>query len=215
MQVAPATATAPVTSSLPPTNKTAINLKLKFVSLSTGNAQTVGAGWLSTSGDTSILSEQQFEFANKAMRGVANSRTESEITAFSGQSAEIGAEQPVSVDGTNANAGVTLYVRPEFLHDAAMFTLDVAAALDPVTGDPSQPGTQALQASNHVTLFPGQTVALKVDMPANGWIPDSEDARDDAREFLAFVTPTIVDVNQKAAPAATDTTDAKEALLAR
>lgn len=196
---APALATAPTATNSPAAIKTAINLKIKFVSLLTANAQAVGGGLLSASGDTSILSEQQLEVVNNGLRGAASLTTESEITTSNGQEAFIGAQQPVYANGTNANAPVTLDVLPCFLPGASMFTLNVAAKLNQLTGVPSQPGAQVIEASNHVTLFPGQTVALKVEIPQDGWLPRTRDnavaqtAPDGPTELLVFVTPKLVD----------------------
>lgn len=194
-----ASATAPTATNSPAAIKTAINLKIKFVSLLTADAQAVGSGLLSASGDTSILSEQQLEVVNNGLRGAASLTTESEITTSNGQEVFIGAQQPVYADGTNANAPIILDVLPCFLPGASMFTLNVAAKLNQLIEDPSQPAAQVTQASNHVTLFPGQTVALKVEIPQDGWLPRTGDtamasvAPDGPTDLLVFVTPKLTD----------------------
>lgn len=202
------TVAAPATNDPPATKKTAINLKIKFVSLPVESMQTIGAG-LSASGDTSILSEQEFEIFNKALGRQARSETDSQITTFSGREAVIRALQPVYVDGTNANVGTTLDVLPDYLPDASMFTLNVAAKLDQLIGDPSQPGAQTIQASNHVNLFPGQTVALKAEMPPGGWLPDATNIPEMQRELLVFVTPRIVEASQTNLPSQSEVSRAQ------
>jgi RNA polymerase sigma factor (sigma-70 family) len=207
----PMAAAMSATNNLPVTNKTAISLKLKFVSLSTRSAQNLGAGWLSASGDTSILSEQEVEAFNKALHREANSTTESEITTFSGREAAIGAQQPVSVNGTNANVGMMLDVLPRFISDASLFTLNVAAKMDQSSEVPSQPAMQTILASNQVTLSLGQTMALKAQMPPDGWLPRTGDlataptAPDGPSELLFFVTPKLVEIHQQNEASASNT----------
>lgn len=202
MKTAPAEGVASPTNNAPASNKTAINLKIKFVSLPAESVQTVTGGLL-WSGDTSILSEQQFELFNNALGRGAHSATESQITTASGREAVIRAQEPVHVNGTNANVGTTLDVLPYFLSDASIFTLNLAARLDQLTGNATQPGVQTIQASNHVTLFPGQTVALKAQMPDAANNPNTPD------ELLVFVTPKNVDAGETNSPSPSEASRAQ------
>jgi hypothetical protein len=82
---------------------------------------------------------------------------------------------------------------PYFLTNSLTFNLDLGAKLTQLTGDPSQPGVQTIQATNQVTLSPGQTFVFAEPIPSGGWIPDSTNIPAGPRSLLIFVTPTVVD----------------------
>jgi type II secretory pathway component GspD/PulD (secretin) len=71
--------------------------------------------------------------------------------------------------------------------------LNLNAEFSQLTGDPSQPDLQTTQATNQVTLSPGQTVVLEKEIPAGGWMPDSTNTTVGPRILLVFVTPQVVD----------------------
>jgi len=62
-----------------------------------------------------------------------------------------------------------------------------------LTGDPSQPGVQTIQVTNHVSLQPGQTVVLEKEIPPGGWLDSPTNATTESRSLLMFVTPQVVD----------------------
>lgn len=200
MKNAPAVATTPATNSLPVEKKTTINLKVRFASVPTADAQAFGAAW-APEGDSSLLSDQQLGLATEALREGTRAHliSEAELTIFSGHEGGAQVTSAFPIDGTNANLGVNLDVVPFYSSDSSIFTLNLAAKLIELTGDPSQPGILTTQMSNQVTLFPGQTVALKTQMPQDGWLPRTGDtemvptAPDSPTELLVFVTPKLMD----------------------
>ena len=196
MKIAPVAATSPAISSLPATKRTEqIVLKVRFVSVATQFMPNFGAGWTSVGPDTSLLSEQQLAVVIAALRNRdANLISESQVLTLSGRQADAAVIQAVPIDGTNANIGAMLDVLPFFSSNSSIFTLNLAAQLSQLTGDPSQPGVRSIQASNQVNLAPGQTAALKADLPPGGWLPDSTNMLSDGpQNLLVFVTPTLVD----------------------
>jgi hypothetical protein len=103
------------------------------------------------------------------------------------------------IDGTNATVGTTLNVTPYYSPDSSIFTLNVMAQLNQLTGDPSQPGLQTIRTpTNQVALMAGQTVVLQRDIPAGGWLPDATNTSDGPRTLLVFVTPAVADAAEYA-----------------
>lgn len=224
MKTAPAVATVPATNDFPTTKTGEINLKVRFVSQESRFMPSFTAGWTAAGPDTSLLSDQQFAVVVAALdKRDANLINEVQITTLSGRQAAAEDVDAVRIAGTNAEIGVMLDVLPFFSSHSSIFTLNLAAKFNQLTGDPSQPGVRTIQASNQVNLFPGQTVALKADLPPGGWLPDSTNGSDDQQNLLVFVTPTIVQESQKPQPSQskinTDTAmqkmnDARQAILA-
>lgn len=223
-KTAPTVATVPLSTNLPPARKTEINLKVRFVSVTSQFMPSFEAGWTTTGPDTSLLSEQQFGVVTAALRNKdVDLINEAQITTLSGRQAAAEDVNTVRIAGTNADIGAMLDVLPFFSSDSSVFTLNLAAKFNQLTGDPSQPGVRTIQASNQVNLFPGQTVALKADLPPGGWLPDATNMSDDQQNLLVFVTPTVVDASGNPQPsenkASTDKAvqkmnDARQAILA-
>ena len=224
MKAAPAVAILPATNSVSAAKKTQILLKVRFVSIESRLMPTFGAGWTSAGPDTSLLSEQQFAVVLAASRNKEiNLISAPQVITLSGSQAEVSVTKPTRIDGTNTDIGTVLNVLPYYSTDISTFTLNLAAKLNQLTGDPSQPDIRTIQASNQVNLFPGQTVALKADLPPGGLLPDSTNISDSQQNLLVFVTPTLVAENQKTpisqTTANTDTAvqkmnDARQAILA-
>ena len=200
MKAAPAVATTPATNNPPAKGKTEINLRVRFVSLPTHIMPSFGAGWTAAGPDTSVLSEQQFAVVGAALRNNdVDLISECQVTTLSGREAATQVTDNFPIAGTNADIGEMLDTLPYFSTDSSLFTLNLAARFNQLTGDPSNPGMLTAQMSNQVSVSPGQTVVLKGEIPAGAWMPRTGDnvvvplAPDGPRNLLVFVTPKLVD----------------------
>jgi RNA polymerase sigma factor (sigma-70 family) len=194
------TAASPATNRPPATKNAEINVNVQFVSLPTRTMPSFGAGWTAAGPDTSVLSEQQFAVVRAALRNNDVSLiNESQVTTLSGREATLQAIHSIPIAGTNADIGAMVDMLPYFLPDSSMFTLNLAAKLNQLTGDPSNPGLVSTQMSNQVSVAPGQTVVLKGEIPAGAWVPRTKDnavvmiAPDGPTELLIFLTPNLTD----------------------
>jgi RNA polymerase sigma factor (sigma-70 family) len=185
------------TSRLPDAEIIQIHLKARFVSFPTDALQSLGVSWSSDTqgGKTGLLTEQQFKIINQALQGAGDVETlaEPEVVMSNGRQTQMRATETVSVDGQPAEVGPSIDVVAHFLTNSLTFNLSLAATLIQLTGDPSKPGAQTIQAVNQVNLSPGQTVVLENEIPSGGWLPDSTNMPAGQRSFLVFVTPTAVD----------------------
>jgi RNA polymerase sigma factor (sigma-70 family) len=174
-----------------------IHLKARFISFPTDGLQALGVSWASGAqgGKTGLLTEQQFKIINQALQGASDVETlaEPEAVMSNGRQTEMRATQLVSVSGEPVEVGPTIDVVPHFLTNSSTFNLTLIATLVQLTGDPSKPGAQTIQAVNQVNLSPGQTVVLENEIPSGGWLPDSTNMSAGHRSLLVFVTPTAVD----------------------
>ena len=185
------------TNSLPDSKIIQIHLKARFVSFPTDGLQALGVSWASGAqgGKTGLLTEQQFKTINEALQGAGDVETlaEPEAVMSNGRQTQMRATQSVSVGGNPVEVGSMIDVVPHFLTNSSTFNLTLIATLVQLTGDPSKPGAQTIQAVNQVNLSPGQTVVLENEIPSGGWLPDSTNMPAGQRSLLVFVTPTAVD----------------------
>jgi RNA polymerase sigma factor (sigma-70 family) len=174
-----------------------IHLKARFVSFPTDGLQALGVSWASGAqgGKTGLLTEQQFKIINQALQGASDVETlgEPEAVMSNGRQTQMRATQSVSVGGNPVEVGSMIDVVPHFSTNSSTFNLTLIATLVQLTGDPSKPGAQTIQAVNQVNLSPGQTVVLENEIPSGGWLPDSTNMPAGQRSLLVFVTPTAVD----------------------
>jgi RNA polymerase sigma factor (sigma-70 family) len=174
-----------------------IHLKARFISFPTDGLQALGVSWAAGAqgGKTGLLTEQQFKIINQALHGASDVETlaEPEVVTSNGRQTQMRVTQSVSVGGEPVEVGPTIDVVPNFLTNSLTFNLTLIATLVQLTGDPSKPGAQTIQAVNQVNLSPGQTVVLENEIPSGGWLPDSTNMPAGHRSLLVFVTPTAVD----------------------
>jgi RNA polymerase sigma factor (sigma-70 family) len=174
-----------------------IHLKARFISFPTDGLQALGVSWASGAqgGKTGLLTEQQFKIINQTLQGASDVETlaEPEAVMSNGRQTQMRATQSVSVGGQPVEVGSIIDVVPHFLTNSSTFNLTLIATLVQLTGDPSKPGAQTIQAVNQVNLSPGQTVVLENEIPSGGWLPDSTNMPAGQRSLLVFVTPTAVD----------------------
>jgi len=174
-----------------------IHLKARFISFPTDGLQALGVSWASGAqgGKTGLLTEQQFKIINQALQGASDVETlaEPEAVMSNGRQTQMRATQSVSVGGNPVEVGSMIDVVPHFSTNSSTFNLTLIATLVQLTGDPSKPGAQTIQAVNQVNLSPGQTVVLENEIPSGGWLPDSTNMPAGQRSLLVFVTPTAVD----------------------
>jgi RNA polymerase sigma factor (sigma-70 family) len=197
------------TNSLPDPQIIQIHAKARFISLPTGDLQALGVQWMSEAQGvkSGLLAEEQFKTIIKALQGASDVETigEPEVVTSNGRQTEmrfagstnemqtVPTTQSVSVDGTNTDVGASLDMTAYFSTNSLTFNLDLGAKLTQLTGDPSQPGVQTIEATNQITLSPGQTFVLAEPLPNGGWLPDSTNIPVGTRSLLVFVTPTPVD----------------------
>ena len=197
------------TNSLPNAQIIQIHAKARFISLPTGDLQALGVQWMSEAQGvkSGLLAEEQFKTIMEALQGASDAETisEPEVVTLNGMQTEMRTTQSVNgmqterttqsvtVDGTNTDVGASLDMTPYFSTNSLTFNLDLGAKLTQLTGDPSQPGVQTVQATNQVTLSPGQTFVFAEPIPSGGWLPDSTNIPVGPRSLLVFVTPTVVD----------------------
>jgi RNA polymerase sigma factor (sigma-70 family) len=208
MKTAPAMAASPATTNSPAKNQRQILLNVKFVSIPTWTMPSFGAGWTSVGPDTSLLSDQQFGVVEASIRSKDVDLISSpRIQTSSGVEADLSSCNHLQIDSTNVDIGVKVSALPYFTSDSPNVTLNLAAKLIQLTGDISQPGVATTQLSNQVSLVPGQTAVLKADMPANGWLSDSNAPPvAQPRNLLVFVTPKLI--NGPAEPQTAGSSDA-------
>jgi hypothetical protein len=187
---------ATITNAAPTATNATIHLKTKFISLRSDDLQSLRPALTATDGGTCVLSSAQTKFVDDTLQGINDARLISapQVTTANGLEAQLSMTSEVSIDGTNANTGVILDIVPFFSPGSSLFTLNMAAQLNQLTGDPSRPGLQTIQMpTNQLALFVGQTVVLQRDIPAGGWLPDETNKPDGPRTLLVFVTPTLID----------------------
>jgi len=174
-----------------------IHLKARFISFPTDGLQALGVSWASSAqgGKTGLLTEPQFKIIREALQGASDVETlaEPEVTMLNGRQTQMRVTETVSVSGQPVEVGPIIDVVPNFLTNSLTFNLTLTTTLVQLTGDPSKPGAQKIQAVNQVNLSPGQTVVLENEIPSGGWLPDSTNMPAGQRSLLVFVTPTAVD----------------------
>jgi hypothetical protein len=188
------TATPPHTNNLTVGEKTVITIKARFVSVPSQYLQASAMAWAPAGNGGDLLSKEQFEAVQKSMqedKDTVHLLGEQEVTLFSGHQANVSTIEPVPFNGTNVNIGALLDVVPYYSPDSAMFTLNVAAQMNQLTGTADSPILETMQASNQFNLFPGQTAALKTKIPSGKWLSDDSGAPIESGNLLIFVTPTL------------------------
>jgi RNA polymerase sigma factor (sigma-70 family) len=185
------------TNSLPDAQIIQIHAKARFISLPTEDLQALGVQWMSEAQGvkSGLLAEEQFKTIMEALQGASDVETisEPEVVAVNGMQTEMRATQSIPVDGTNTDVGASLDMTPYFSTNSLTFNLDLGAKLTQLTGDPSRPDVQTIEATNQVTLSPGQTFVFAETLPSGGWLPDATNIPAGPRSLLVFVTPTPVD----------------------
>jgi RNA polymerase sigma factor (sigma-70 family) len=185
------------TNRLPDMQIIQIHAKARFISLPTEDLQALGVQWMSESKGvkSGLLADQQFRAIMQALQGASDAEniSEPEVVTSNGRQTVMRATQSVPVDGTNTDVGASLDMTPYFSTNSLTFNLDLGAKLTQLTGDPSQPGAQTIEATNQVTLFPGQTFVFAEPIPSGGWLPDSTNIPAGPRSLLVFITPSPVD----------------------
>jgi hypothetical protein len=186
------------TNRLPDTQIIQIQATARFISLPTEDLQALGVQWMSEAQGvkSGLLAEEQSKTIIEALHGASDAEIIGEpgvITEDGRRTEFLRATQSVPVDGTNIDVGASLDMMPYFSTNSLTFNLDLGAKLTQLTGDPSQPGVQTIQATNQVTLSPGQTFVFAEPIPSGGWLPASTNIPAGPRSLLIFVTPTIVD----------------------
>jgi hypothetical protein len=183
------------TNNLPDADTIEIHLKARFISLPTEDLQALGTGSTGMQGGkTGLLTQKQFNRFHEELQGANDVEmiSEPEVRFSNGQQTRMSAMQPVPVDGTNADIGTSLGATCYFSTNSSTFNLSLDAKLSELTGDPLKPDVQTIQATNQLTLFPGQTAFLEQQILPGGWLPDSTNSFAEARSLLVFITPTVV-----------------------
>ena len=185
------------TSNLPNAEIMQIHLKARFVSVPADDLRALDIGGASSAqgGMTGLLAEPQFKVIMEALNEASDVEymSEPEVVTSNGRQAEVQAMQAVSIEGTNAEAGTSFDVLPHFSTNSLTFNLILSAKLNQLAGDPSQPGIRTIEATNQVTMIPGNTFFLEEPIPSGGWLPGSTNIPVGPRCLLVFVTPTVVD----------------------
>jgi RNA polymerase sigma factor (sigma-70 family) len=175
-----------------------IHTKARFISIPSEDLGAMGIAWMSDAqgNKTGLLSEQQFKVIREAMQGASDVETlaEPESVTSNGRQTQMRASQSVPINGTNIEVGTSLDVVSYFSTNSSTFNLNLIAQLTQLTGNPSQPDVQTIQATNQVTLIPGQTIVLEKELPSGGWLPASTNVPAGPRSLLIFVTPQVVDL---------------------
>jgi RNA polymerase sigma factor (sigma-70 family) len=174
-----------------------IHAKARFITIPSEALYALGIAWMSDAqgNKTGLLTEQQFKVILKAFQSASDveSIAEPEFVTSNGRQTQMRASEPVAINGTNFEIGAFLDVVPYFSTNSSTFDLKLIGELTQLTGNPSQPGVQAIVATNQVALAPGKTVVLEHDLPSGGWLPSSTNIPAGPRSLLIFVTPHVVD----------------------
>ena len=192
---APARLTNDISAEKKPQTRAQIFLSVKFISAPESVLQTSAAGWAPVGNGASLLSEDQLRGFNKWIEQDATIRiiTAPKIVTMNGREARVGFGQPVAANGTNVDLGSGLDVTPYFSPDSSSFTLNLAAHLNQLTGNPSQPILETIQATNEVNLLPSQTVVMMAKISSAGIPGDTSGLPNRPGALLIFVTPTLID----------------------
>lgn len=209
IKTVPIAATAPAVTNSPAKKPYQIDVKVRFVAIPAEGSPAIDATWAQIASNGGPFSDQQIELVDKALDQAAGAQLigSPQVVTLSGRESVVSvtAPAPASINGTNADVGVSLDVTPFYSLDTSLFTMNLAAKLSQLIGDPSQPGLQTIQLTNQVTLVPGETVMLKGQIPADGWLPDLKDLPEGPHELLVFVTPYLIDAaGNNLAPSNTD-----------
>ncbi len=194
------------TNSPPRSDAVSVLVGTKFVLFPAEDVQALGLGWSTdTQGNrVSLLTDQQYNTLTEAMQGASDLSVVStpRVVTGNGQQAIMSmtrAHALFSPDGTNemplvtyTNIGTVLDVRPFYSTNTSTFNVSYRAKLNVLSGDPSQPDIQAIEATNQMDLSPGQTVVMEMKIPAGTWLPDETNSPAGERSVLLFVTPQVV-----------------------
>ncbi|MGA2029834.1 MAG: hypothetical protein ABSG87_07155 [Verrucomicrobiota bacterium] len=174
-----------------------IHTKARMILIPADDLQSLNIGWTSDAqgNRTGLIDEQQFEVIREALQEANDVEeiAEPEVTSINGMETQMRATRTVSINGTNANAGTSLDIIPYFSTNSSTFNLNLAAKLNQLTGDPSQPDLLTIQITNQITLSPGQIVVLETELPSGGWSQNFTNTFAGPRSLLIFVTPQVVD----------------------
>jgi len=195
------------TNSPPRSAAVSILVETKFVLFPADDVQALGLRWTTdTEGNrVSLLTDQQFKTLTEAMQGASDVSVVStpRVVANNGQQAVIGVTRAHALffpDGTNemprvtyTNIGTVLDVRPFYSTNTSIFTMSYSAKLNVMSGDPSQPDIQTIEATNRMDLSPGQTAVMEMKIPSGAWMPDETNSPAGLRSLLLFATPQVVD----------------------
>ncbi len=185
--------------------KAQIHLKVQFISAPESVLQTSATGWASAGNAADFLSEEQWQGFNELMKQNEKIRivAESSVVNLSGREAHASFGRPVTFDGTNVNIGAILDVTPYYSTNSSNFKLDLCARLNQLTGDPSQPILETIQATNQVNLLPSQTVVMLTKITSAGIAGDASDLPNRPGVLLTFITPTLIDESGNRIPDST------------
>jgi len=174
--------------------KAQIFLKIQFISAPENVLQTSAAEWAPAINAASVLSEQQWQEFKKLMEQDDQIHTiaRPSVLTLNGREALTSVGHPITFDGTNVDIGPSLDVTPYYSPDSSTFTLNLSARLNQLTGSPSQPILETIQATNQVNLFRGQTAAMLAKITSAGIPGDNSDLPNRPGVLLIFVTPSLI-----------------------
>lgn len=190
--------TPQITTSAAPTNEmrerpdVVVHVMAKMTVVPAAQMQNLSFGWAPAGDGASVLSAEQFASISNALTDKGDLRLliDDQVITGNGHAAESASRKPVSIDGTNATIGVLFGVTPSF--NSSAFALNLLTQLSLLDGDAPQSGTQSLQASNQVTLFPGQTTVIEKDILPGSWLADALSLPNGQNKLLVFVTPDML-----------------------
>jgi RNA polymerase sigma factor (sigma-70 family) len=172
-----------------------IYTKARFITIPSEALNALGIAWKSDAqgNKTGVLTKPQFKVIAEAMQGASDVEmlAQPEAVGSNGLQAQMTATQPVSINGTNFEAGAVLDVVPYFSTNSLTFNLKLIAGLTLLIGDPPQLSVQYFATTNQAA--PGQTVVLGKELLSGGWLPGSKNIPAGPRSLLIFVTPQVVD----------------------
>ena len=201
----PETSTSKTNSPRPPAVVTVL-VGTKFALFPAEDVQALGFDWTTDikGNRVGLLTDRQFKTITEAMQGAGDIKVVSapRVVTVNGENATMSVTRAyplLSSDGTNeipivnyTNLGTVLNVRPDYSTNTSTFNLSYGAKLNVLSGDPSQPDIQTIEATNRMDISPGQTVVMEMKVPSGNWLPDETNSPAGERSLLLFVTPTVV-----------------------
>ena len=199
--------TSPLKTNAPPrSDAVSVLVGTKIALFPDEDVQALGLAWTTDMDGNriSLLTDPQYKTITEAMQGPSDVKVVSapRVVTINGEHATFSvtrAHALFSYDGTNempivnyTNLGTVLNVRPDYSTNTSTFNLSYGAKMNVLSGDPSQPDIQTIEATNQMDMSPGQTVVMEMKVPSGAWMPDETNSPAGERSLLFFVTPTVV-----------------------
>jgi RNA polymerase sigma factor (sigma-70 family) len=188
-------ANSPTNSVEPP-----ILINAEFVSLPDKYLKEISTEWspLSGGGTMSLLSPQQFNTINEALKDASDVEIISRprVQTANDVEAELFAGRDVPFGNSHTNLGEIFRVNPHYSTNSPVVELNLNAQISELVDtsalqDGSDPNVRATIITNSVSVLDGQTIVLQTEITGDGQALGSTNLVTGPRSLLVFITPQI------------------------